>query len=108
MEQLIETCNNLKIVQTRFNPLLDLPDDLYRKHFRGAIVVASNLYTAPERWFATSVTIYKLPHCNNLVAIRSISELYEDAISIPECNYILSFYEVIEEIITTIKYKLKH
>lgn len=107
MKELIDLCNNPKIEQTSFNPLLNLPSDLYKKYFEGAKVIASGIMPERNRWYGTTVTVYKLQHIDGFFAIRAVTELYEDSVTVANCCHELEFYEAVEEIVTTAIYKLK-
>jgi hypothetical protein len=101
MEEIIKKLNELKILQTRYDFIDDIPDEY---HYQFINLIDEDISINEHRWYETAICVYKVGDLG-FIGVRAASKLYSESMSWEDAYHILTFYEM--EPIKIISYKVK-
>ena len=98
MENLLKQLNELNIIQKSYELKEDLPQVIYKKHFKN--LLASGLEVDKHRWYETSIYVFKTEL--GIIGVRAVTDLFSEMGEIEDVYHKLEFFEMQE--ITTVTY----
>jgi hypothetical protein len=101
--ELVKKLNELKILQTSIDWQEDLPEE-YINLFEKFSTVTDELHIDRHRWYEAAVEI--LEYEEQLIAVKSVTNVYSESMDVRDCDHILEFFEVRETKIVKTEYKL--